>query len=106
MTSKPTQAERMLINSIVQGWILDFLENPYKPYAPLSEGMKTRVQAIYDLLEKDSQRILNPAPKSPRKPSSRTQEAQPAREPLTVADFVPDSYVNPNKRAGKNGRNG
>jgi hypothetical protein len=64
--SKAHKADTIYVNSVIQRWILDLLDNPPDH---LNDALKAAFRRKFDLLENESQRIINPPPKKPRAPA-------------------------------------
>lgn len=92
--TKPTIAEQIHVNSVIQGWILEYLEADM----PIPENFKTAFRRKYDQLEKETQRLINPPARKPSAPKARVQVADAPK-----ATFTPtETYVNSMPKTGRN----
>jgi hypothetical protein len=73
-----TKAEAIYVNSILQGCIQEWLDNPpVTTYDALNEAFRRK----FNQLEKETQRLLDPVPRKPAKP----------RKPKAIAPMPVDT---------------
>jgi hypothetical protein len=66
------KAEAIYVNSVLQGCIQEWLDNPpVTTYDALNEAFRRK----FNQLEKETQRLLAPAPKRPSKPRTKAVPA-------------------------------